>query len=193
MKQVRGEPSRFALDGGHPAVDFANTMYGGNDAFASFKDVAAWLRESGLERRRLAPCASAEQMWALREVRRFREIARAVLESALAGKPVPSNALAAINAALRDVKATVAKRGDAYALDVAWTYDSPRDAIAPLARAIASFLTEADRGRVKRCPGCGMFIYDTSKNRTRNWCSMKTCGNRAKAAAHYRRTKGRTS
>ncbi|MDQ2680100.1 MAG: CGNR zinc finger domain-containing protein [Candidatus Eremiobacteraeota bacterium] len=33
-----------------------------------------------------------------------------------------------------------------------------------------------------------MFFVDTSKNRTRAWC-MKACGNRAKAAAHYRRSK----
>ena len=29
--------------------------------------------------------------------------------------------------------------------------------------------------------------YDTSRNHSRRWCSMESCGNRAKAKRHYRR------
>jgi predicted RNA-binding Zn ribbon-like protein len=32
-----------------------------------------------------------------------------------------------------------------------------------------------------------LFFYDTSKNGTRRWHSMATCGNRTKAARHYAR------
>ncbi|HNJ42487.1 MAG TPA: CGNR zinc finger domain-containing protein [Acidobacteriota bacterium] len=32
-----------------------------------------------------------------------------------------------------------------------------------------------------------IYFYDTTKNHTWRWCSMSLCGNRAKAAAHYRR------
>jgi predicted RNA-binding Zn ribbon-like protein len=32
-----------------------------------------------------------------------------------------------------------------------------------------------------------MFFLDTSRNRTRTWCDMAACGNRAKAAAYYQR------
>lgn len=42
-------------------------------------------------------------------------------------------------------------------------------------------------GRIKQCahPHCVLWFYDTSKNGTRRWHSMTTCGNRAKAARHY--------
>ncbi|WP_067980785.1 CGNR zinc finger domain-containing protein [Nocardia caishijiensis] len=41
--------------------------------------------------------------------------------------------------------------------------------------------------RIRQCahPDCVLFFYDTSKNGTRRWHSMATCGNRAKAARHY--------
>ncbi|WP_319942544.1 CGNR zinc finger domain-containing protein [Nocardia aurantia] len=40
--------------------------------------------------------------------------------------------------------------------------------------------------RIKKCdhPRCILFFYDTSKNGTRRWHSMSTCGNRVKAARH---------
>ncbi|WP_225726546.1 MULTISPECIES: CGNR zinc finger domain-containing protein [unclassified Nocardia] len=42
-------------------------------------------------------------------------------------------------------------------------------------------------GRIRQCahPECVLFFYDTSKNGTRRWHSMATCGNRTKAARHY--------
>lgn len=41
--------------------------------------------------------------------------------------------------------------------------------------------------RIKQCahPHCILWFRDTSKNGTRRWHSMTTCGNRAKAARHY--------
>lgn len=51
-------------------------------------------------------------------------------------------------------------------------------------------LDESPR-RVKRCahPDCVLYFHDTTKNGTRRWCSMAGCGNRAKAARHYERSK----
>jgi predicted RNA-binding Zn ribbon-like protein len=43
------------------------------------------------------------------------------------------------------------------------------------------------------CPGegCGWLFFDASKNRSRRWCAMEDCGNRAKARRHYRRSRAR--
>jgi predicted RNA-binding Zn ribbon-like protein len=47
--------------------------------------------------------------------------------------------------------------------------------------------------RLKACPGerCGWAFYDRSPARRARWCSMRVCGNRAKAASYYRRRRGR--
>lgn len=40
-------------------------------------------------------------------------------------------------------------------------------------------------GRMKICGSCGWLFLDRSKNRSRTWCDMAVCGNRAKARRHY--------
>jgi predicted RNA-binding Zn ribbon-like protein len=50
-----------------------------------------------------------------------------------------------------------------------------------------------DPARVRMCEapdGCGWLFYDETRNGTRRWCSMKDCGNRAKARRHYAKSKG---
>ncbi|MBV9493891.1 MAG: CGNR zinc finger domain-containing protein [Acidobacteria bacterium] len=60
-----------------------------------------------------------------------------------------------------------------------------------LGAAAAEFLANADLSLVKSCggTGCILLFYDETKNHTRRWCSMAACGNRMKAALHYRRRK----
>lgn len=43
--------------------------------------------------------------------------------------------------------------------------------------------------RLKICPAddCAWAFYDVSRNRSRRWCSMEVCGNRAKVDAYRRR------
>lgn len=41
--------------------------------------------------------------------------------------------------------------------------------------------------RLKICPNCEWLFIDKSRNRSRNWCDMNVCGNRAKARLHYQK------
>jgi predicted RNA-binding Zn ribbon-like protein len=47
-------------------------------------------------------------------------------------------------------------------------------------------------GRLKACRDdtCQWAFYDRSKNRSATWCSMRVCGNRAKARSYRRRHSG---
>jgi predicted RNA-binding Zn ribbon-like protein len=62
----------------------------------------------------------------------------------------------------------------------------------PVVRDAAELLVSGDLRRVGRCCGenCDWLYMDTSRNRSRRWCDMQSCGNRAKARRHYRRAKG---
>jgi predicted RNA-binding Zn ribbon-like protein len=53
-------------------------------------------------------------------------------------------------------------------------------------------LLRARPERLRHCahPACVLWFHDTSRNGTRRWCSMETCGNRAKAGRHYARARG---
>ena len=64
----------------------------------------------------------------------------------------------------------------------------------PVARAAAELLTSDKATRVRVCEddrGCGYLFIDQTKNHSRRWCSMESCGNRAKARRHYSRLQAR--
>lgn len=59
----------------------------------------------------------------------------------------------------------------------------------PAATSAVALLLSEDLGRVKECAtaNCNWLFLDMSRNRSRRWCDMKQCGNRAKARRHYAR------
>jgi predicted RNA-binding Zn ribbon-like protein len=62
----------------------------------------------------------------------------------------------------------------------------------PVTQSAVDLLSSDQRDRVGQCGddrGCGFLFLDTSRNHSRRWCSMDSCGNRAKASRHYSRTK----
>lgn len=71
--------------------------------------------------------------------------------------------------------------------------DSPRRALGMLARDAATMLGTPDgRGRVRICAAedCSARFYDRSPAGRRRWCSMRFCGNVAKARRHRARARG---
>ena len=64
-----------------------------------------------------------------------------------------------------------------------------RSVIDPIVKSAADLLVSPQLERVRLCadPHCGWLFLDSSRNRSRRWCSMDSCGNRAKARRFYRR------
>ena len=59
----------------------------------------------------------------------------------------------------------------------------------PVARAAARLLTHTPSKTVRECsnPYCSGLYVDTSRNHSRRWCNLSTCGSRAKARGRRRR------
>ncbi|OCJ18232.1 hypothetical protein A6U87_04880 [Rhizobium sp. AC44/96] len=57
------------------------------------------------------------------------------------------------------------------------------------AQSALRLVTMPEPERMKICRNCGWLFLDRSKNKSRAWCDMAVCGNRAKANRHYRRRK----
>ena len=74
---------------------------------------------------------------------------------------------------------------------VRWGFEAKRstDPFGAFLTEFFHFLDSIEEGRLKKCgnPACTHFFYDTSKSRTRNWCSMESCGNVMKARAFQER------
>jgi len=63
----------------------------------------------------------------------------------------------------------------------------------PVVHAALTLLTSGSLDRIGQCEddrGCGWLFYDASRNRSRRWCSMETCGNRAKVRRHLTSRRG---
>lgn len=73
---------------------------------------------------------------------------------------------------------------------LAWKLQAPEgEEIAARALLAWTAMDERMRGRLRPCsnPDCRRFLLDRSNGNTARWCSMATCGNRAKARRHYQR------
>ena len=64
-----------------------------------------------------------------------------------------------------------------------WKNDGIERILFLITRVAAQLLTSSDLEKLKCCSGenCGWLFYDTSKNKRRQWCDMRDCGNLAKA------------
>ena len=77
-----------------------------------------------------------------------------------------------------------------------WRWEWPseaslRRACWPAAASAGDLLTGGAIGQLGICdnPGCGWLYLDTTKNRSRRWCSMQLCGNLAKSRRHAARSR----
>jgi predicted RNA-binding Zn ribbon-like protein len=183
--------------GGHPALDFVNTIDArfkdtDTDCLRCFEDVVNWHVFAQLvparSARALLDAVRADPRQAefafryaigLREAlyRIFRAVAR---DESPAGADL--DALNAVLSSLRQYRQLTMEGAD---VKWSWRFDParPESILGPVAESAAELLTCEKLGRVKECPGpdgCGWLFLDTSRNRSRHWCSMRTCGNPAK-------------
>lgn len=56
-------------------------------------------------------------------------------------------------------------------------------------QSVAELLTSKELSLLKKCPGCYWLFLDRSKNKSRKWCSMATCGDVSKVKHAYHRKK----
>lgn len=72
----------------------------------------------------------------------------------------------------------------------AWCEDDALESVLwPIIGSAAELLTSPDLDSVRLCAadGCGWLFIDASRNRSRRWCAMSGCGNRAKARRYRQR------
>lgn len=194
----------FHFVGGHLCLDFVNTQVvesGGEavDLLGSFDDMAAWCARAHVinaaQAKEMMHCWSGEREAdkAFAQAVTFRATLRGMAKSIVAGRAVPQATLDGINHVLRarvgSLELVRIKQG--YETQFRPRFSEPAQLLVPIAESAAALLSDGDLTLVRKCqnPRCILYFYDTTKNHARRWCSMTACGNRAKVAAHYRRTR----
>ncbi|MBW8725690.1 MAG: CGNR zinc finger domain-containing protein [Inquilinus limosus] len=188
--------------GGSLSLDFVNTEAWRGDVpqrgerLTGYGEIALWAGHVGILDRAgvrrlmqealLRPDAAAD---VLATALRLRDALGRILTA-----PVKTSAedLAVLNAVL--ARAPTRTGLAASKSGFAWTMtetDPLEQPLWPVVWDAAELLVSGRAERVGCCsdPDCAWVFLDTSRNRSRRWCSMADCGNRNKARRHYQRAR----
>jgi len=182
-------------------LDFVNTLAISNgvesDRLASDSDVINWCVQAGIvyleQKQSLFPQSRkiGEQGKILKLAISFRSELRVIAEHIVGSRQIPAPLIERLNEILRTKNGynQLTRENDKFIRKYFTVFNEPVQLIEPIAESAAELLSDGDLSLVKKCENaaCILFFYDNTKNHARRWCSMSDCGNRAKAAAHYRR------
>lgn len=199
------QPALFDLCGGHPALDFVNSLDyrfgedGAVERLRDYDDLVRFTRQSGLLDARRARLLSRavrpeDAARALRSARELREALAAVFYEQLEGRTPPATALRTIGrhfhgaSRQRELRWEGSGKNADHRAGMRWDWErsSEADAELPvwiLAQSASDLMLSAAMDRVRACGAdtCRWLFLDTTKNHTRRWCKMQVCGNRMKA------------
>ena len=184
--------------GGHPALDFCNTWAGWGsppsprrEYLGDYQRLAVWAGHTELldaaTVARLGRAGARRPDEATQVLTSARSLRRVLHTAAL--DPRDRRALSDVSTFVREAAAhSVLRPGD----DGLPRWEFRRDSglalpVLAVARAAGDLLDSPDLTLVKACPGedCGWLFLD--RRGRRRWCSMESCGNRAKVRAHAER------
>jgi predicted RNA-binding Zn ribbon-like protein len=135
---------------------------------------------------------------ALAEAVSLREAIHGIAGALACGEPVGSQDFAALSQALSEAPARrhLSRSGTGYAWQIELGSIGGAGLpipvlLAPVVWSAADLMVGSGRRRIRQCANseCLWLFVDESKNGTRRWCDMASCGNRAKARRHYLKTK----
>ncbi len=194
------------LLGGHPALDFVNTIEDrlgpGTpvDFLGDFEALCEWAGHGELLSGRRARAIAADAGSYGNQPRRvwqraieLREALYRVLTAIVDGSEPARDDLGRIDRELGiaaghvrlDVSGTVGEKGAPAFVVAPDDETDPEAVLCPIAQAILDLLTNVDATRLRICPGsdggCGWVVLDTTRNRSRRWCDMQSCGAEVKS------------
>ena len=192
---------RLDMLGGALCLDFANTVNSriatAHDYLGSYGDLLGWTAKAGAanggEVALLAAAAERQPeraSAALEEARALRETIYRVFSCAAVGAQLAELDLAALWEQYAEAIAQARPHLSTGAVTLTWDMgEDLKSVLWPVAYSAGELLRSAEMRRVKECPGCGWLFVDTSKNGSRRWCSMYTCGTRDKMRRYHRRAR----
>ena len=188
-------PETITLHGGRLCLDFANSVdwtadhvpIGVEEGIADAGELGRWGRRLGID----ADLPTAAEFHAAIALREALHLAFAAIAH---GEAPPERALERIATDHADAAAAAELTAGQGVWRLDWPVSEPRRVRFTAVVDAVALLADPERlARVRQCPGrnCGWLFLDVSGRR--HWCSMATCGSRAKMRRHYARRRGATS
>ncbi len=172
------------------ALDLLNTVLQVDgteiDILQSDEDVAHWLVNAGV----LSTLTVRKGV--LGTARELRERVRELVRRRQAHKRLDLTAINEFLAQCRRAPVIVQDRLGELRLEQRFATDTAEQLLMPVALAAAELLANGDFNLVRTCESneCVLHFYDRTKSHRRRWCSMATCGNRAKVQTFRARQRG---
>lgn len=159
------------------------TSYGALVNWAERNEVLDATPADGLRRRADAHPLAAERI--LRRAVELRALVYRIFSAIGAGETPASSDLEGLNERLPEAnrRLGIVRGADGYVWDWMDDDDLPLGRVLwPILRSAGELLTSDELDRLKLCDAddCGWLFIDASRNRSRRWCDMSECGNRAK-------------
>jgi len=184
--------------GGHVAVDFANlgAKLQGYDALLDWCQQADQI--GPVSRRNLAAGSERAKAEAFKESQALSADLRALFGAAARQQKLPQAALDHLNTLVHKTAgwrhiSTCDDDDQGRKISCGWDFKGapPVAVLGPIVWRAVELLETGPLDRVKECgsESCGWLFLDTSKNRSRQWCSMQTCGNVSKVRRFRERGK----
>jgi predicted RNA-binding Zn ribbon-like protein len=163
-----------------------------DDELKGYDALVDWAKRRGLleaaDAQALRRRAAAHPRVAARVLRRaieLRALVYRILSAIGVGETPASADLKRLNELLPEAqhRLGIVRTAEGYAWDWLLEGELPLSCVLwPILRSAAELLTSDVLDRVKLCDAddCGWLFIDASRNRSRRWCDMSDCGNRAK-------------
>jgi predicted RNA-binding Zn ribbon-like protein len=168
------------------------------DKLSGYADLAEWSKDAGiLEERettrvvRIASQKDRDSKQVFERARNLRESLFRIFKHVLEGWEPPAADIETLNreCAIARNRQELAYSSNKFAWIVRASGGELDCLIWPIALSGAELLSSEELSLVRQCPGphCGWLFLDSSKNRSRQWCDMKDCGNLAKVRRYRAR------
>lgn len=199
-------PHAKDIDRAWPGLDFANTVsfHTSDEPIEQLTDTAAvvaWAVENGVLDAAEAAATSAHES-SVAQANQFvedaiglREAVFRALSAVAHSESVEQDDLGLLTRYARagTANATVVRSGDGFKFETSVADGNPELILWRVALDVVELLVHGPTDRIGRCeydfPGCGWLFIDTSKNKSRRWCDMNDCGNKAKARRFNERSR----
>ena len=197
--------SRFTTKTGWLCLDYANTVdwhasANPEEQLSAYQDLVSWAKSMAI----LSPAATEELLAEskaepakarkiLNQAIELREAIYRIFSSHAKGISASVDDILILNAAMDRLLPELKLALNNNVFEWEWVISTKclDSLLGPVIWSAVGLLTSDALERVGQCAdesGCGWLFWDNSRNRSRCWCDMKDCGNRAKSRRFYRKS-----
>jgi len=183
--------------GGHPVLDFINTVEDQDkqrnlNLIADWSSFVAWAQAAEIfSEEQLGvlnnAIPSVEKISLLVEIQQVKEETYNALNFILCSTSTENSAFKKLQCRIKTAISHASLVQQAASFSWQANTNNPNWVVDILLLRIEDFLCHTDMTKLRQCKGCSWMFLNSGRGKGRQWCNMKTCGNRAKLAAFRER------